>query len=603
MKRIILLPVDVSDKIAAGEVIERPASIIKELLENSLDADSNDIAIEISKGGKESIKITDNGIGIPAEDIELAFIRHATSKVYTLEDFYRVRSFGFRGEALPSIAAIARVELLSRPKGQQSGTRIVVENGKIIEFSETGCPEGTSVLVTNIFSTVPARKKFLKSDTAEQGHCIEAITRIAIAQPDLRIRVSANGKSVLAVPRTGELTERAALVLGKDFSRNSLTLAAESNGIKINGLLSSPDFTRSNSRGILFYVNSRFIRDGLLHSAIMSAYRKLIVTGRFPCALIFIEIAPEEIDINVHPAKTEVRFRASNEVYETLRRYSMDALSKILPESTGSDSLYRLYMQPEDKAFRAMERPEPFHLPFSALTPRRGPRWSGLNELRASMQEAERERRDSQETKAEGPSSGYFSSLEYIGQFAGTYLIFSESDAAVIIDQHAAHERIIFERLRGAYRERNMPAQGLLEAEIIELSPAEIKAITMATQYLRSTGFEIEPFGKESIAVRSVPALNGVAQSGPEIRALVSDLADLVQETGRIPGTPDWLDDLFAFMACRSAVKAHHLFSRPEAVELCHDLDTISFASNCPHGRPLFIRISLAELERLFGRK
>ncbi len=602
MSKIIVLPREVSDRIAAGEVIERPASIIKELLENSLDAGADEILILIEKGGTESIRIVDNGEGMDADDLKLAFLRHATSKIRDFDELQDIRSYGFRGEALSSIASVSRMEIVSRTARSQAGARIVIENGEIMEESEAGSPPGTSITVSRIFAAVPARKKFLRSDKVEQGHCLDAITRTALPRENLRVQVAANGKTVLHMPGTRDLKERAALVLGPDFARSCLPFGAGRNGVKVSGLLSRPDYTRSNSRSVMFYVNGRYIKDNLLHHALMGAYKKLIEPGRFPSAVVLLEVPAGEVDVNVHPAKTEVRFGNSSGVYDLLRSGAVDALSHALPgrNETAPHRIYRIYddarQQEEGSPTVAVQEQRAMFSP-----PRSMSRKSAVNIDLSNLLKAVEEKRRMDAGSVSEPL-GYFSGLGYIGQYAGTYLIFAERDGLVMIDQHAAHERVLFERLRAAAREGDVSSQTLLIPEVVNLSVADSENVLASSESLNSIGFAVEPFGDASIAVRAVPAVVGAL----DVRDIMESLAARIAETGRAngpaAGTEDWNDDIFAFLACRAAVKANRELDDREISALCRDLDSIPFASNCPHGRPVFIRFSHREIERMFRR-
>ncbi|MEA1935344.1 MAG: DNA mismatch repair endonuclease MutL, partial [Thermodesulfobacteriota bacterium] len=324
--KIVVLPEDLTNKIAAGEVVERPSSVVKELMENSLDAGATDIIIELGKGGKESIKVIDNGEGIDREDVVLAFERYATSKIYNFDDIYKVKSFGFRGEAIPSIASISRVEMITKRKESLSGTRVMVEGGEVKKVMDTGCPVGTSVSVGDIFYSVPVRKKFLKKDSTEQGHCVDVITKLALPHPDVRVKVVANGRTILNIPRTKDLPERIPLVLGGDLRGNILYVEGEKGNIKLRGFISSPRFTRSNTKRMFYYVNKRFIKDSFLNHAVMTCYRRLIEPRRYPIVVLLLDLPTDDVDVNVHPAKMEVRFRNPREIYETI----VENLAKVL---------------------------------------------------------------------------------------------------------------------------------------------------------------------------------------------------------------------------------------------------------------------------------
>ena len=338
-RRITVLPEEVASKIAAGEVVERPSSIVKELLENALDAGATDITIELRGGGKELIRIADNGAGIAPGDVPLAFERHATSKILTVDDLYDVKSFGFRGEALPSIAAVCRVEMSTRRRGDVAGTRIVVENGRILENEAVGCPEGTSIAVSRIFDSLPVRRKFLRQDATEQGHCLDIIVRVLLPHGAVRARVLTGSKTLLEIPRTENLYERIVLLLGSDLRNHLVSVAEKSSGMSLSGFVSRPDFTRSSTRNMFFYVNGRYVRDVLLSQAVMSAYRNLLEARKYPACALFIELPPETIDVNVHPAKLEVRFRRPQDVRELIRRGLSVALSGVRPASQAAPAV------------------------------------------------------------------------------------------------------------------------------------------------------------------------------------------------------------------------------------------------------------------------
>jgi DNA mismatch repair protein MutL len=325
--KIHLLPEDLTSRIAAGEVVERPASIVKELLENSLDAGATDVLVVLEGGGTVSIRVTDNGSGIDPGEATIAFQRYATSKIDRFEDLWSVRSFGFRGEALPSIASIARVEMTTRTRSQPAGTRIVVQDGEILEVSEAGGAPGTTLFVSRIFEAVPVRKKFLRSEKTEQGACLDVVLRIALAHPRVRIRVTASGRDLLNLPATEDPAERSALVLGPDFAGECVVLSGASGGLSLTGFISRPERTRSSTRQMLFFVNGRYVRDALIHRAVMTACRRRIEARRYPSALLFLEMAPAEVDVNVHPAKMEVRVRRPGEVFPHVHDVVERALS------------------------------------------------------------------------------------------------------------------------------------------------------------------------------------------------------------------------------------------------------------------------------------
>jgi len=588
-RKITVLPEAVASKIAAGEVIERPSSIVKELLENAVDAGATDIAIDLRGGGKESIRIADNGSGIGPEDVPVAFERHATSKILTVEDLYGVRSFGFRGEALPSIAAVSRVEMATRRRGDVEGTRIVVENGRILEREAVGCPEGTAITVTRIFDSLPVRRKFLRQDATEQGHCLDMIVRVLLPHRRVRATITAGGRTVLEVPRTESLRDRIVLLLGSDLRHHLVAVETDGPGMRLSGFVSRADFTRSSTRSMFFYVNGRYVRDVLLSQAVMSAYRHLLEARKYPACALFVEMPPEAIDVNVHPAKLEVRFRRPQDVRDLIHRGLAEALAGVRPQAgtqpafaatgrqaapgrTGVAEALRRYSL---SAGLAAPRPSPTTLED---VPDHGPGPGELFAQRAAPQQPLQ-----------------FSSLDYLGHVDGTYLVFAAPGVLVLLDQHAAHERILFEKLR-ASKAAGPEVQSLLIPEILEMSPGDFQRLTASLDLLREAGVEVEPFGVNTAAVKTVPALLGEMDAG----GLVRELLDAIAEAG-LP-RDEKRDRIFIRMACRGAIKANHPLGEEEVRRLCRDLDAIPFASNCPHGRPVFVELPAPLIERMFRR-
>ncbi|MDD5711716.1 MAG: DNA mismatch repair endonuclease MutL [Smithellaceae bacterium] len=590
--RIVVLPEELTNQIAAGEVVERPASIVKELIENSLDAGATEITLEIADGCR-SLKLTDNGSGIAKEDCALAFARFATSKIYRFEDIYLVKSFGFRGEALPSIASISRVEMTTRLKESAIGTRVVVEAGTVKSIEDAGCPTGTSIKVTDIFASVPVRRKFLKTDAVEQGHCLEATERLALAHPEVRFKMVASGREVLNIPASKEFRQRIGLVLGAELSSQLLPLDLKREGLHIWGFATRPEYTRANSKGIYIYVNRRYIRDSFLNHAVMTAYRSLIDQKRYPSAVLFIDISSADVDVNVHPAKMEVRFRNPREMYGAV----VEALAVSL---TGA------------AAVPQRETPGSYHLPSrgeylgrveDAL--RRYTIHEGKGKL--FFPQAQQTRRpDVPSLFAEAPrteeipsESFSFTSLSYLGQALGTYLIFSHPRGIILLDQHAAHERVLFEKLRkGTTPGRHVAAQRLLMPEVINVSARQLAVIVELIAPLEETGLEIEPFGGDAIVVKSMPAM----LSHLDPKRLVTDLLEDLSED-ELPDPTKRRDAMLASLACRGAVKANHDLSEQEVHTLCRDLDEAPFSSTCPHGRPLYIILEEAVLEKMFKRR
>ena len=597
--KIVTLPEALTHKIAAGEVIERPASIVKELLENALDAGATDIRIELLKGGCGMIRITDNGEGLVPDDVPKAFRRYATSKIYEFDDIYKVRSFGFRGEALPSIAAIARVEMTTRSKGTLSGKRMVVTAGSIGEIMDTGCPEGTTIMVTQIFDPVPVRKKFLKTESTEQGYCMDVITRTALAHPQVRIQVMANGREVIKIPATGDLSERMALILGMDVMDHLLPVQAARDNIRIQGFISRPPFTRSQGKHLYSFVNRRYIRDYLLNHAVMTSYRNMIEARRYPAAVLLLDLAPEDVDVNVHPAKLEVRFRYPREIYGMIVETLAQALAQLppVPESGryGDATDPRWATDYRDRVEDALKRYR-----LSAATGK------------LSFPEAVRQgRHESFALPVHQPAGGFstestsepaeiiqFSNLVYLGQVARTYLVFSTPDQIVLLDQHAAHERVLFEKLK-KNREGHSVGQRLLIPEVVNLAPKDFVFLEESLPILEAAGIEAESFGGDSMVIRSVP----VICSHVDTRAMIMDMLESFSDSDRLLGLRDRQDKIFSLLACKAAVKANQSMTPQEAAALCRDLDETPSASTCPHGRPVYIMLGLGELEKRFKRR
>ncbi|MGE5798868.1 MAG: DNA mismatch repair endonuclease MutL [Syntrophaceae bacterium] len=590
-RKITVLPEEVASKIAAGEVVERPSSIVKELLENALDAGATDITIELRGGGKELIRIADNGSGIEPGDVPRAFERHATSKILTVADLYDVRSLGFRGEALPSIAAVSRVEMATRRRGDVAGTRIVVENGRILANEAVGCPEGTTIAVSRIFDSLPVRKKFLRQDSTEQGHCLDIIVRVLLPHGRVRAKVAAANRTLLEIPRTESLRERIVLMMGTDLRNHLVPVEGDGPGMRLSGFVSRPDFTRSSTRSMFFYVNGRYVRDAVLSQAVMNACRNLLEARKYPACALFIEMPPDSIDVNVHPAKLEVRFRRPQDVRELLHRGLSEALSGVRPTTGGSPAVetHRWHAAPgRTGVYEALRR----YSITSGIAARPSGPASGPVEDVPDVAEGQ-DGLFSQGSAERTPVS--FSSLGYLGQIEGTYLVFSAPGVMILLDQHAAHERILYEQLKRS-KDAGLEVQSLLIPELLEMNPRDFHLLVASRELLQEAGVEVAPFGENTAIVKSVPSLLGQA----DVKALVREILDGISDSG-LP-QDEKRHRILIGMACRGAIKAHQVLTVDEVRRLCRDLDCIPFASNCPHGRPVFIELPAAVIERMFKR-
>lgn len=593
-KHIVILSEEIANKIAAGEVVGRPASIVKELLENAIDAGATDIKIELEKGGCHSIKIIDNGWGINYEDVPLVFERHATSKIKKFEDLFNVLSFGFRGEAMASIASISRVELLTRRSNDLSGTKATIEAGVIKEILPVGCPEGTQISVTKIFSNVPARRKFLKTEATERAVCLEVITHLALAHQDIRFQVVHNGKDVFNTPGVRSINDRIAMVMGGEFSAHMIPVDAQKDRLTLTGFISPPEYTKSNSKSIHLFVNKRFIRDNSVTHAVLSAYRQIIEPRRYPAAVIFLDMPPENVDVNVHPSKMEVRFQNAHDIYELVSRTVAQGI--LQAQTSKGNFIYRL-APTEKKEFSALSLRENLpRMTFGAFS-RQNLQQSIHQEL-LKRSAAAGIQSDFKMDDVFEKESLFFSDMKYIGQYANTYLIFEGEERLVLLDQHAAHERIILEKLKKENADKAV-SQSLLLPEIINLTPGQVSMFSDYIDFLQGIGLEIEIFGRDAIVVKAVPA----TLSQVKTSEMISDIADQLGDQSESPSLRDKREKILVSLACRAAIKANRSLSPEEVSALCRELEVTPFNQTCPHGRPVTISFSLSEIERMFKRK
>lgn len=595
-QHIVVMTDELASKIAAGEVVERPASIVKELVENALDANADDIRVELIGGGKTSIKIIDNGEGMSKEDAALAFQRYATSKIKKFEDIYEINSFGFRGEALPSIASISRIEMLTRRKNAPSGTRVVIEAGQIKGVIDAGCPIGTSITVTDIFSPTPVRRKFLKKDITEQSHCMDVIVRSALAHPPVSMTVTSNGKEVFSIPKAVNYEERIALLYGSTVMKQFIKVENTSGSVELWGMISKPIYTRSNTKGIFYFVNGRYIRDRIIHNAIMTSYRRLIEPKRFPSVILFFNVLPSMIDVNVHPAKTEIRFKNPGEMREMI----IAALSAVL-----GDSKLRTEQNIDHYSEQDYIGSDKYKAEIQESL-RRYTLFSDNKRLHYVERNSDTgERSETKETLAlseKGKTAldySCFSSLEYVTEIDGTYLIFRDGHGLVIIDQHAAHERILYEKMKKDSLLRKSARQELVLPEIIDLTPAQFSLIMNHADIFRDMGFDVNQYGDKTVILKSVPSDVHVTN----LTSLIHDMIIEIESTGKSSSVDEVREKILILTACKSAVKAHHRLSPEEVENLLKDLDSMPNVSTCPHGRPLYIRFDTQDLEKLFRRR
>jgi len=566
------LPPEVASQIAAGEVVERPASVVKELIENSLDAGARQISIVGESGGRKLIEVADDGCGIPLEELSLAVSRHATSKLTTADDLFRVKTLGFRGEALASIGSVSRLEITSRTDGSEAGARLVVDGGHAGDVQQVGAPVGTVVRVEDLFYNVPARLKFLKKDPTERRWIDTLVTRYALAYPQVRIHLKQENRAALQTSGNGDRREILAALYGVDIAHQMLEVLANYENLKITGFISSISLTRSNRREISFFVNGRWVQDPTLTTALVRAYHTLLMVGRFPFATVFLEMPPEQVDVNVHPAKAEVRFREKDRVFSGVQRAVRRAL---------------LAYTPVPELYTGMEGPtEEVGQPFL------GKGQLDLDGTKASQQT----------TSTTLPSQPELTTqtrpiLRLVGQVASTYLAAEGPDGLYLIDQHAAHERVLFEKLMSQKAE-SIPAQSLLEAEAVDFPPSEARLLSGQLPALQSLGFQVEEFGPNTFLVRAIPTLLVDIDPAAALRVLVEEF-----EEDETPLQSQIEAKIIARVCKRAAIKAGQVLSPKEQSALLEELVACQSPRTCPHGRPTMIHLSIDLLERQFGRR
>ena len=602
---IRLLSSEVASQIAAGEVIERPASVVKELLENALDAGARTITISVEEAGRKRIEIADDGSGIPSAELELAVSRHATSKLVRSEDLFSISTLGFRGEALASIGSVSRMTITSRVAREKEGARLKVEGGKPGRPVKVGTTVGTTVRVEDLFYNVTARLKFLKTDVTERRAIDSLVTRYALAYPDRRFKSSEGRNVILQTSGDGERRAVLAALYGVDVAKQMLEVMAEEEGYSITGFISPTSLTRSNRKEITFFINGRWVQDIALSTALLQAYHTLLMVGRYPMTALFLEIHPEEVDVNVHPAKAEVRFRNQDKVFSFVQRSARKALLAYSPVPNVASSLW-------GTARTAQSEPAMVGLDWSI----------GHDELVESPPQRERSEGEgfvgSDQSFVIGnyqsPNAALQSSttnlqtlppqlariplLRLIGQIGATYLVAEGPDGLYLIDQHAAHERVLFEKLMTQHNMKNIPSQSLLTPVVVTLPPQSAQLLTAQLPTLQHFGFDVEEFGPNSFQVRAMPTLFTGSDPSTALRALVEDF-----EEDESPLQSEMEAKLAARVCKRMAVRAGQALSNEEQRALLTDLEACDSPRTCPHGRPTMIHLSVDMLERQFWRR
>ena len=586
--KVRVLPAALADQIAAGEVVERPASVIKELVENAIDAGARRIEVEIEAGGRRLCRVVDDGSGMAPDDARLALRRHATSKIAAADDLWGLRTFGFRGEALPSIAAVSRLTLATRPPEAEAGFELTVEAGVETGAKEIGMPPGTQVTVRDLFFNTPARGKFLKAEATETANVSEAMLRLGLAHPSVHLRLRVGGRVALDLPVHRDLAERVRAALARRGASALHEAAGDEGGNQVRAFLAGPEEVSATARSTFLFVGGRFVRDRSLLHALALGYGPLLEKGRYPLAALFLDLPGHDVDVNVHPQKMEVRFARAQEVYAAVRHVVGAAIARA-PWLRAGDGAVRTFTQPpnyrapRDTVGRAAEAPE------GAVVFERPVQGAFSLPLRA------RDAADSAPLPAAAPQ--FFGALNYVGQIHRTYLVCEANDALVLIDQHAAHERVVYGRLKAAHERRQIPRQRLLFPIPIEVG--ETAAAAATHDVLEALGFEVVPHAPGVVMLHALPEALKDADPKPLLREVLAELAEGTPLSG---GDLERVDHLLATVACHSVVRAGDALGRPAALALLAQLDEVDLRSHCPHGRPVMLRMPLSEIERRFGR-
>ena len=571
MGKIKVLPPEIVSKIAAGEVVERPSSVVKELVENALDAGAMEVRVEVEAGGRKLIRVTDDGEGMTPEDALLSLQRHSTSKIENERDLFAIRTFGFRGEALSAIAAVSKMKIITRKDGELAGVALKVKGGVLQGTEAVGCPLGTSVEVRDLFFNIPARLKFMKTQGTELGHIGDLMARAGLANDRIHFRLFHEGNLLANYPIREDPSSRLVEALGKEASGKLHFFRLREGEVGVSGYGGDPGFNRANARGIYLFVNRRPVRDRLLTHAVLEAYRNLIPRDRYPVTVLFVDLPPHEVDVNVHPSKWEIKFSDSEVVHRSVIRAIRGMLDKT-PGLAGAPTAIEGKESRETWGTYRESKAEPsFSLPLKEIF-----EW----DRRSGGQEV--------------PSRGNF-----LGQIAKTYLLFESPDGLNLVDQHAAHERILFEKLGEEFSRESIPKQTLLFPETVDLPVDDAQAAGEHLPELERLGFVVEPSGERTFWVKSVPEILVTREPIQTLREIIGEITSWRKHAGL--HRP--FDPLLQMMACRGAVQASQALGPEEAAALMAALQGCTSPSHCPHGRPTLLKITISDLEKMFGRK
>lgn len=635
MARINVLPKEIYQLIAAGEVVERPSSVVKEMIENSLDAGAKNITLEIKNGGSTYIRITDDGCGIERDDVRKVFISHATSKISKKDDLNSIATLGFRGEAMASISAVSKVELLTKAENEEIGTRYEIAGGEELEFDDAGCPNGTTIVVRDIFFNTPARMKFLKKDVTEGNQVAGIVDRMAISHPEISFRFIRDGKQVLITSGNGDLKSTVYSVLGKEMSDSLMSVDYSFNDMRITGFVSKPTASRKSRAGQYFYINNRIVKSKTAMAALEQAYKNTIMVGRFPACVLNIELNPAQVDVNVHPAKTEVRFANEKPIFDLVYYAVKTAIENdrtVKEVEFKENPIYRqesknVYQNNDNKSFQAKfdffkKKDEPPSQQVIKTKPRenfwqveapkpeykiaRDEKPKARVDINIEYEEPEEistaESKDAPKEQDiekvvitdEKDNENFIPNFKLIGEAFKTYLIVEIENELYFIDKHAAHERMNFERFKA---QATVETQMLLAPVVVNLTKDEFIAISENVELIKKCGFELEEFGESQIIVRAIPSL----VDGDSVKDLMLEIAQklLEHKTDILPDKIDWI---YHSASCRGAVKAGDYTSRQEQEMFVKKLLSMPNIRFCPHGRPVFIKMSRYDIEKQFGR-
>ena len=590
------------NKIAAGEVVERPASVVKELVENAVDAEATEIFVDVEQAGKRLIRVTDNGGGMSGEDLRLAFQRHATSKVSSESDLEAIQTMGFRGEALSSIAGVSHVRATTALRASSSGACVEIEGGTIKSSGHASAPPGTSIEIRHLFYNTPARLKFLKSAATESAHIVSAVSRQAMAHPKLRFRLSHNKKVVLDLPPSRDMQERIRQIHGSEIADNLIAFSGGRDGVGVSGLIGRPAYTRADRTHQDFYVNRRFVKNPSLTHALYAAFGDMLMRGRHPVGFVSVEIDPRFVDVNVHPAKAEIRFRNQSQIHDLIRDVLREGLrSAGMPEHHASAS--------DSRAERVTEA-------AAHYIDRQGPSGS-IPEIPPKTPHSTIFSGRRKTTFTSRPIQPDFSSLQTsftgyspldipadeemlipVAQIHHSFIIAQSRDGMALVDQHAAHERVLFENLQDMYRAGNIHVQDLLIPEQVDLGPAESELLSEYLPEMQKLGLMVEHFGGSTFIIKAVPALI----VGGDYKRLLIDILDEITVHGTSEKVEELRDTILSTMACHPAIKVNRSLASREMEALLHDLFSCRMPHTCPHGRPTVVRFSLDDIRKLFKR-